>query len=49
MCQNATRLVTRALNDVNNAEVLLKIKLVVALFIQTIEVRIDQCMVSQAA
>jgi len=38
MCQNAIRLVTRALNDINNAEVLLKIKLVMALFIQTMEV-----------
>ncbi|KAK3357714.1 exocyst complex subunit Sec15-like protein [Lasiosphaeria hispida] len=37
MCQTSIRLITRSLSEVNNAEVLLKIKLVVALFIQTME------------
>ncbi|KAK3692690.1 exocyst complex subunit Sec15-like protein [Podospora appendiculata] len=37
MCQNAMRLITKSLTKVNNAEVLLKIKGVVALFIQTME------------
>ena len=38
MCQSAIDLVTNALPDVGSAEVLLKVKGVVALFIQTMEV-----------
>ncbi|RDW89424.1 hypothetical protein BP6252_01456 [Coleophoma cylindrospora] len=37
MCQTAISLISKALNDVDNAEVLLKIKGVVALFIQTMD------------
>ncbi|KAJ9134487.1 Exocyst complex component SEC15 [Pleurostoma richardsiae] len=37
MCQSAIRLISRALNEVNNAEVLLKVKGVIALFIQTMQ------------
>ncbi|EOO03051.1 putative exocyst complex component protein [Phaeoacremonium minimum UCRPA7] len=37
MCHSAIRLISRALNEVTNAEVLLKIKGVIALFIQTME------------
>ncbi|KAH8910168.1 exocyst complex subunit Sec15-like protein [Coniochaeta sp. PMI_546] len=37
MCQTAITLITTALNEVSNAEILLKIKLVIALFIQTME------------
>ena len=37
MCQTAITLITKALHEVNNAELLLKIKGVVALFIQTME------------
>jgi len=39
MCQTAIALITKALNDVSNAEILLDIKGVIALFIQTMEVR----------
>jgi hypothetical protein len=38
MCQSAITLISKALHDVNNAEMLLKIKGVLALFIQTMEV-----------
>lgn len=38
MCNTAITLISKALNEVENAEVLLKIKNVVALFIQTMEV-----------
>lgn len=38
MCSTAINLTSRALNDVGNAEVLLKIKGFIALFIQTMEV-----------
>lgn len=38
MCQTAISLTTKALNEVSNAEVLLDIKGVIALFIQTMEV-----------
>lgn len=38
MCSTTINLTTKALNDVTNAEVLLKIKGIVALFIQTMEV-----------
>ena len=38
MCQTAIMLITKALHEVTNAELLLKIKGVVALFIQTMEV-----------
>jgi exocyst complex component 6 len=38
MCDGAISLTSKALNEVNNAEVLLKIKGVIALFIQTMEV-----------
>ncbi|MCJ1353064.1 MAG: hypothetical protein MMC33_003048 [Icmadophila ericetorum] len=37
MCQSAINLISKALHDVNNAEVLLKIKGVIALFIQTMD------------
>ena len=37
MCNTAIALISKALNDVDNAEVLLKIKGVVALFIQTMD------------
>ncbi|KAI9842525.1 MAG: hypothetical protein M1838_003097 [Thelocarpon superellum] len=37
MCQSAIALISKALNDVDNAEVLLKIKGVIALFIQTMD------------
>jgi exocyst complex component 6 len=37
MCQTALTLTTRALNEVSNAEVLLKLKGIIALFIQTME------------
>lgn len=37
MCQSALAKVSKALTDVNNAELLLKIKTVIALFIQTME------------
>lgn len=37
MCQAAINLISKALNDVDNAEVLLKIKGAVALFIQTLD------------
>lgn len=42
MCTAAVNLTTRALNEVNNAEVLLKIKTFISLFIQTMEVS-DGC------
>lgn len=38
MCQTAISLTSKALGVVSNAEVLLKIKGVIALFIQTMEV-----------
>jgi hypothetical protein len=38
MCTAAINLTTKALNDVNNAEVILKIKTFISLFIQTMEV-----------
>lgn len=38
MCHTAINLISKALNDVDNAEVLLKIKGVIALFIQTMDV-----------
>jgi hypothetical protein len=37
MIQSAIKLITRALNDVDNAELVLKIKGVIALFIQTMD------------
>lgn len=37
MCHTAITAIIKALNDVNNAEVLLKLKGVIALFIQTME------------
>lgn len=39
MCQTAINLTSKALNDVTDAEVLLKIKGFISLFIQTMEVR----------
>lgn len=42
MCQTAITLISKALHEVTNAEVLLKIKGVIALFIQTMEVCEDQ-------
>lgn len=41
MCQCAITLISKALHDVDNAEVVLKIKGVVALFIQTMEVSFE--------
>jgi hypothetical protein len=38
MCQAAINLISKALDDVDNAEVLLKVKGVIALFIQTLDV-----------
>ena len=38
MCQSAVRLISVALKEVENAEMLLKIKGVIALFIQTMDV-----------
>ena len=38
MCQSAIMLISKALNDIDNADVLLKIKGVIALFIQTMDV-----------
>lgn len=38
MCQTAITLISKALHEVANAEVLLKIKTVIALFIQTMDV-----------
>jgi hypothetical protein len=38
MCQSAMGLISKALDEVDNAEVLLKIKGVIALFIQTMDV-----------
>ena len=40
MCHTAINLISKALDTVDNAEVLLKIKGVVALFIQTMDVSI---------
>lgn len=37
MCTAAISLTSKALNDVDNAEVLLKIKTFISLFIQTME------------
>lgn len=39
MCQTAINLISKALDEVADAELLLKIKGVVALFIQTMEVQ----------
>jgi len=38
MCQTAITLISNALHEVDNAEAVLKIKGVIALFIQTMEV-----------
>lgn len=38
MCQSAVSLISKALHEVDNAEMLLKIKGVIALFIQTMGV-----------
>lgn len=38
MCHASINLISKALNDVDNAEALLKIKGVIALFIQTMDV-----------
>jgi endonuclease III-like uncharacterized protein len=38
MCNTAINLISKALNYVDNAEILLKIKGVIALFIQTMDV-----------
>lgn len=38
MCQTAITLISKALHEVTNAEVLLKIKGIIALFIQTMDV-----------
>jgi hypothetical protein len=42
MCHTAISLISKALNDVDNAEVLLKIKGVLALFIQTMDVSTEK-------
>ena len=41
MCSAAISLTSKALNEVSNAEILLKIKGFIALFIQTMEVRVS--------
>ena len=41
MCQSAISLISKALHEVDNAELLLKIKGVVAIFIQTTDVSND--------
>jgi hypothetical protein len=41
MCSAAINLTSKALGDVSNAEVLLKIKGFIALFVQTMEVGIQ--------
>ena len=41
ICHTAVTLISKALHEVSNAEILLNIKGVVALFIQTMEVRVD--------
>lgn len=46
MCHSAINIISRALDSVDNAEVLLKIKGVVALFIQTMDV--SNCVVIPA-
>lgn len=43
MCHTAITLTSQALNEVSNAEILLKIKGVIALFIQTMEVLFPLC------
>jgi len=42
MCQTAITLISKALDEVDNAEVLLKIKGVIALFVQTMSA--SQCL-----
>ena len=42
MCQSAIMVISRALHEVDNAELLLKIKGVIALFIQTMDVSKSQ-------
>jgi hypothetical protein len=44
MCQTAITLISKALDEVDNAEVLLKIKGVIALFVQTMSA--SQCLYS---
>lgn len=39
MCRTAITLISKALNTVDNAELLLKIKGMIALFVQTMDVR----------
>lgn len=39
MCQTAIRVISKSLQEVNNVDLLVKIKEDVALFIQTMEVR----------
>lgn len=41
MCQTAIHLISKALNEVNDAQLVLKIKGVLALFIQTMDVSIS--------
>lgn len=43
MCNTAINLISKALDKVDNAEELLKIKGVIALFIQTMNVSINAC------
>ena len=45
MIQTAITLITKALNDVDNAELVLKIKGVIALFIQTMDVSVSRSLV----
>ena len=49
MCQTAITLISKALEKVDNAEVLLKIKGVIALFIQTMGVSIKACLLYEIA
>lgn len=40
MCQSAVTLISNALHTIDNAESLLKIKNLIALFMQTVDVRL---------
>lgn len=47
MCQTAVNLISQALHEVDNAESLLKIKNLIALFMQTMNVSRSFCAVSE--
>lgn len=48
MCQTAVGLISKALHEVDNAESLLKIKNLIALFMQTMNVRSRSCPISSS-